>query len=425
MNENARRWRILAGGVAAGVAGVVGFAGSTATAEPVFPQPPLPGPATVTQTVTVMPAAGPTAPVPAAGQSGVTPVTAAAPTPAATPTAAPQTLVPATSVTLADFLRDKGVRLEPQVSSDFKALNIVLPMPAGWAAVPDPNVPDAFAVIADRVGGDGLYTSNAQVVVYKLIGDFDPKEAITHGFIDNQQLPAWRSTDASLADYGGMPSSLIEGTYRENAMTLNTSRRQVIATSGPDRYLVSLAVTTTVQQAVAAAGATDAIVTGFKVSAPAPASPPPGPPRRRRVYHPCRGCQPCRHYRASGPGRGSAATPRIVWPMLIAAVLCLCAAVATAAVGGWLLTRPHAGDPVRQLLRAVAPTQLAAAAMLASGGAVALSARPETGLLVVIVCVVGAVSTVAAGCWQSAKVAARQEVAGCDGGCASCTLSCN
>ena len=110
--------------------------------------------------------------------------------------------------------------------------------------------------------------------------------------------------------------------------------------------------------------------------------------------------------------------------MLIAAVLCLCAAVAVAAVGGWLLTRPHAGDPVRQLLRAVAPTQLAAAAMLASGGAVALSARPETGMLVVIVCVIGAVSTVAAGCWQSAKVAARRG-AGCDGGCASCTLSCN
>ena len=236
----------------------------------------------MTQTVTVMPAARvrPRRYRPR-GQSGVTPVTAApaaAPTPAATPTAAPQTLVPATSVTLADFLRDKGVTLEPQVSRDFKALNIVLPMPAGWSAVPDPNVPDAFAVIADRVGGDGLYTSNAQVVVYKLIGDFDPKEAITHGFIDSQQLPAWRSTDASLADYGGMPSSLIEGTYRENAMTLNTSRRQVIATSGPDRYLVSLAVTTTVQQAVAAAGATDAIVTGFKVSAPAPVPPPPGPP---------------------------------------------------------------------------------------------------------------------------------------------------
>ena len=106
-------------------------------------------------------------------------------------------------------------------------------MPTGWAQVPDPNVPDAFAVIADRVGGDGLYSSNAQVVVYKLIGDFDPKEAISHGFIDSQQLPAWRSTDGSLADFGGMPSSVIEGTYRENAMTLNTSRRHVIATVGP------------------------------------------------------------------------------------------------------------------------------------------------------------------------------------------------
>jgi hypothetical protein len=151
-------------------------------------------------------------------------------------------------------------------------------MPRGWAHVPDPNVPDAFAVIADRVGGNGLYSSNAQVIVYKLIGEFDPKEAISHGFIDAQQLPAWRSTDASLADYGGMPSSLIEGTYRENAMTLNTSRRHVIATAGPDKYLVSLAVITSVDQVVAAAPATDPIVTGFKVSAPTPSTPAPPPP---------------------------------------------------------------------------------------------------------------------------------------------------
>jgi hypothetical protein len=94
-----------------------------------------------------------------------------------------------------------------------------------------------------------------------------------------------------------------------------------------------------------------------------------------------------------------------------------------------LLTRPRSGDPVRQVLRTVAPTQLAAAAMLAAGGAVALSGRPQTGMLVVVVCVVGAVGTVAAGCYQSAKAVARQEArqaaAGCAGACASCTLSCN
>ncbi len=117
--------------------------------------------------------------------------------------------------------------------------------------------------------------------------------------------------------------------------------------------------------------------------------------------------------------------------MLIAAVLCLCAAVATAALGGWLLTRPQSADFTRQVLRGVAPTQLAAAVMLAAGGAAALSAPAQTGLLVVIVCIVGAVATVGAGCWQAAKVVARRQAEGagglrgdCGGACATCTLSC-
>jgi hypothetical protein len=118
-----------------------------------------------------------------------------------------------------------------------------------------------------------------------------------------------------------------------------------------------------------------------------------------------------------------------VWRMLIAAVLCLGAAVATAGLGVWLLTRPQSGDYVRQILRGVAPIQLAAAVMLAAGGAVALSAKPQTGLVVIIVCVVGAISTVAAGCWQSAKVVARDEAGqasgACGGACATCTLSCS
>ncbi|MDY6869811.1 MAG: LpqN/LpqT family lipoprotein [Actinomycetota bacterium] len=255
MIEKGRHWRALAAGVAAGAAALVGFAGATATAEPVFPQPPVPGPVAV------------------------------AVAPAAVAPRAP-TILPASSGTIAEFFKAENVAMQPQVARDFNALSITLPMPRGWAYIPDPNVPEAFAVIADRVGGDGLYSSNAQLKVYKLIGDFNPDEAISHGFIDSQLLPAWRSTDASLAPYNGMPSSLIEGTYRENSMTLNTSRRHVIASSGPDRYLVSLAVTTTVDQAVAAADATDAIVTGFKVAsptaqpavAPPPQAPGPAPP---------------------------------------------------------------------------------------------------------------------------------------------------
>ena len=278
MFDNARRLGLLAGGIAAAFAAVVGLAGATASAEPSLPLPPQPVPATVTQTV-VAQAGAPTAPLP--GQVAATPaaVPAAAGTAVAAPAApAAPAIVPATSVTIADFLKGKNVAMEPQKAADFKALNIVLPMPQGWSHVPDPNVPDAFAVIADRVGGDGLYTSNAALVVYKLAGDFDANEAISHGLIDSQQQPAWRATDGSLAEFGGMPSSIIEGTYRQNNLTLNASRRHVIATSGPDRYLVTLTVTTSAQVSVAAGAATDAIVNGFRVGAPGAATPTPAAP---------------------------------------------------------------------------------------------------------------------------------------------------
>jgi hypothetical protein len=64
--------------------------------------------------------------------------------------------------------------------------------------------------------------------------------------------------------------------------------------------------------------------------------------------------------------------------------------------------------------------------MLTAGGIVALSTTPSTGVFVLVVCVVGAVGTVAAGCYQSAKVVAQREAAAtCTGSCASCTLSCH
>lgn len=292
MNETSYRWRILLAGTAAGFAGVVSLTGPTASAEPLAPQPSPPSPATVTQTVTVTPQAAPAVPgpsqpvgpaaVPASGP-GVLPgavapgmTTATVPAPVAAPRPVSVPLSPNPAGTIRDYLSSVNVGMEPQTPAGFTALNIVLPRPTGWTQVPDPNVPDAFAVIADRVGGDGLYTSNAQVLVYKLVGNFDPREAIRHGFVDSQQLTAWRATGGSIAEIGGVPTSIIEGTFRENNMTLNTSRRHIIATSGTDRYLVSLSVTTAESQSVAAAAATDAIVNGFRVAAPV-AAPAPAP----------------------------------------------------------------------------------------------------------------------------------------------------
>jgi probable lipoprotein LpqN len=283
MIQIARSWRVFAGGMAAGFVGVMVIAGGRASADPLLPVPPpplpaIPGiPAPAPQNVTAIPER-----VNSNRLVATPPAPAAPPVPAAAPGAPapaavapmPPSVTPAISGTLRDYLQAKGVKLVAQKPQGFKALDITLPVPTRWTQVPDPNVPDAFAVIADR-HGNSVYTSNAQVVVYKLVGNFDPKEAITHGYVDSQKLLAWQTTNASMADFGGFPSSIIEGTYRENDMTLNTSRRHVIATSGPDKYLVSLSVTTDCSQAVADGPATDAIINGFRVAAPGAAAPAP------------------------------------------------------------------------------------------------------------------------------------------------------
>ncbi|MDF2823007.1 MAG: hypothetical protein K0R68_415 [Mycobacterium sp.] len=111
--------------------------------------------------------------------------------------------------------------------------------------------------------------------------------------------------------------------------------------------------------------------------------------------------------------------------MLIAGVVCLCVAIAAAVSGVWTLTRPRTADFTQQVLRTVAPVQLAAAMMLAVGGVVALAGPPSTALVVLVVCVVGALGTVIAGSWQGARYATRpQPASDCGSSCGSCTLSC-
>jgi len=113
--------------------------------------------------------------------------------------------------------------------------------------------------------------------------------------------------------------------------------------------------------------------------------------------------------------------------MLIAGVLCICTAVVLAVLGLRSLTRPAAGTAA-VVMKSVAPPQLAAATMLAVAGAVALAAPPASALTVVCVCVVGAIGTVAAGSYQTARFALRQEeasAASCGGVCAGCTLACH
>lgn len=95
--------------------------------------------------------------------------------------------------------------------------------------------------------------------------------------------------------------------------------------------------------------------------------------------------------------------------------------------GAWTLTRPAAPDLTGEVLRAVAPTQLAAGLMLAAAAVVALAAPSRIGLIGLIVGVVGAVATIGAGSLQGARYAEREQAsAGCGSGsgCGGCAKVC-
>jgi hypothetical protein len=113
--------------------------------------------------------------------------------------------------------------------------------------------------------------------------------------------------------------------------------------------------------------------------------------------------------------------------MLIAGVLCVSAAVLMAVLGLRSLVRPAGSGTTALIMRSVAPPQLAGAIMLAAGGTVALAAPGAKALPVICVCIAGALGTVAAGSYQTARYALRHQEAAptCSSSCASCTLACH
>lgn len=112
--------------------------------------------------------------------------------------------------------------------------------------------------------------------------------------------------------------------------------------------------------------------------------------------------------------------------VVIGAVVSLVLAALIGGSGLWTLMRPSPTDVTGQVMRLVAPTQLAAAVMLAAAGVIALVAPPRVGVAALIVGLAGAVGTVAAGSWQGARYAAsRESTTACGSiGCGSCAKAC-
>lgn len=168
-------------------------------------------------------------------------------------------------VPLSQYLQDIGVTGKQVAPGALPDLTVSIPTPPGWSPFSSPNIAKETVIISHG----GKYPT-ARLVVFKLMGDFDPAQVIKHGNDDAQLFQDFKQLDASSANYDGFPSSMIQGSYDLDGTRLHSFNRIVIATGSPpanQRYLVQLTITSLADQAAAQAPDIEAIIHGFVVAA--------------------------------------------------------------------------------------------------------------------------------------------------------------
>lgn len=178
---------------------------------------------------------------------------------------------------IATYLEQKGVVGEPIPADKLTDLTVTYPTPPGWKPFVNSNLSPGTRVIAK-----GTTYPMAMVVVFKLNGDFDVNEAIKHGYNDAELSENFNRLNASMDNFKGFPSSMIEGSYDLNGARMHSYNRIVIATGAPpanQRYLIQFTVTGYADKAAEEAPDMEAIIRGFNVAVPK-APPPKAPPPR-------------------------------------------------------------------------------------------------------------------------------------------------
>ena len=187
-------------------------------------------------------------------------------------TTAPPETTPAAPVPIAAFLEQAGVVGQPVVFDKITDLTISMPTPRGWTPYQGTNLGPGTRMI---VKGDTYPT--AMLMVFQLDGDFDAREAVTHGDVDAEMSENFTELNSSTTDFNGFPSSMIEGSYDLNGARMHSYNRIVIATGGPvkpgaggQRYLIQFTVTGYAEKAAEEAPDIETIIKGFTVAVPKP-----------------------------------------------------------------------------------------------------------------------------------------------------------
>ena len=167
-------------------------------------------------------------------------------------------------IPLSQYLESIGVRGQQVAPEGLADLTVSIPTPPGWSRFTNPNISPETVILSE-----GAKYPTARLVVFKLIGDFDPAQVVKRGNDDAQLFDNFKLLDQSTADFHGFPSSMIQGSYDLEGTRLHSWNRIVIPTGSPpakQRYLVQLTLTSMADQAAAQAPGIEAIIRGFVVA---------------------------------------------------------------------------------------------------------------------------------------------------------------
>ncbi|OBG17510.1 hypothetical protein A5765_06320 [Mycolicibacterium celeriflavum] len=167
---------------------------------------------------------------------------------------------------IAAYLEQAGVVGDPVFPEKLTDLTVTYPTPKGWQPYFNSNFAPGTRVIAK-----GETYPIAMLVVMKVTGDFDPREAIKHGYVDAEMSQNFKRLNASMDDFKGFPSAMIEGSYDLNGQRMHSYNRIVIATGAPpakQRYLVQFTVTGYAEKAFEESADIEQIIGGFNVAVP-------------------------------------------------------------------------------------------------------------------------------------------------------------
>jgi Probable lipoprotein LpqN len=174
---------------------------------------------------------------------------------------------PSKPVPIAQYLQQQGVDGQPMTPDTLTDIKVSMPQPPGWTVVTDPNQPSAFQIL--RKTGPAAYPPTALLLVFKLTGNFDSAEAIKHGYVDAELSQNFIRLNASMDNFHGFPSAMIEGSYDLGNQRLHTYNRVVIPNGPPpanQRYLVQFQVTSAAGEAQAQGPDVEKIIGGFTVA---------------------------------------------------------------------------------------------------------------------------------------------------------------